>query len=205
MHIIQATTAAAEVEPVQVLDARPLLPQQSRRWTTGAFTPHAPAPPPRRASTGSLRDTPSSRWRSRRYRLTSLTMTECIEQATAAALAAEAKAAAMRAQLILAYEDSENSDPQLRFVTERRRRKPLVAVALPQAPTEPTPEMKEDGAVPEHSVRTPDKMGARSMVDFITGATPELQPSSTPERMMLARLQLRPMEFNLVVPIGTSC
>jgi len=57
-------------------------PQQQRRWTTGAVAaPRAPAPPPRRASTGSLRDTPSSRWRSRRYRLSTLTMAECIEAA----------------------------------------------------------------------------------------------------------------------------
>ena len=134
--------------------------QQQRRWTTGAVAgPRAPPPPPRRASTGSLRDTPSSRWRSRRYRLSTLTMEECIEAAAVSVrdavlepqastqqadppltsepclgqLAAEAKAGA-KASLGHAG-SAENADPQLRFVTERRRprRKPLEAAAREHA------------------------------------------------------------------------
>ena len=134
--------------------------QQQRRWTTGAVAgPRAPPPPPRRASTGSLRDTPSSRWRSRRYRLSTLTMEECIEAAAVSVrdaalepqastqqadppltpepclgqLAAEAKTGA-KASLGHAV-NAENADPQLRFVTERRRprRKPLEAAAREHA------------------------------------------------------------------------
>lgn len=108
--------------------------RQQRRWTTGACLPKAPAPPPRRASTGSLRDTPSSRWRSRRYRLSELTIAECIERANIAMLAAEAKAAKAR----VSADSSENADPQMRFVTERRRA-PLASPAKTEAPLPPPP------------------------------------------------------------------
>ena len=142
--------------------------------------PRAPPPPPRRASTGSLRDTPSSRWRSRRYRLSALTMEECIEAAAVAVrdaelehqasthqadppltpepclgqLAAEAKTGA-KASLGHAV-NAENADPQLRFVTERRRpqRKPLEAAAR------------------EHTAAAAHEAGLTSLAHELT-ATPE--------------------------------
>ena len=98
-------------------------------------------------------------------------MAECVERASAAALAAEAKAT--RAKLTAEPEDAENRDPQLRFVTERRRRnKPLVDVTLPLAPMESTPEEREeDEAVPAEQAGT-------AATDN-KGATPAEQPRPT--------------------------
>ena len=153
---VSPSDAAAHVGVMRLRPAPPQQqPQQQRRWTTGAVAaPRAPAPPPRRASTGSLRDTPSSRWRSRRYRLSTLTMAECME-AAAVALATKAKASSNAA-------DAENADPQHRFVTERRRpnRKPLEAAAR------------------EHTAAAAQEAGLTSLVQQELSSTPE--PRSKP-------------------------
>lgn len=154
---VSPSDAAAHVGVMRLRPAPPQQqPQQQRRWTTGAVAaPRAPAPPPRRASTGSLRDTPSSRWRSRRYRLSTLTMAECME-AAAVALATKAKESSSNAA------DAENADPQHRFVTERRRpnRKPLEAAAR------------------EHTAAAAQEAGLTSLVQQELSSTPE--PRSKP-------------------------
>ena len=142
--------------------------RQQRRWTTGACLPKAPAPPPRRASTGSLRDTPSSRWRSRRYRLSELTVAECVERANIAMLAFEAKAAKAR----IAADSSENANPQMRFVTERRRA-PL-ARAEAEAPLPPPP------ASPVRA-RQPSAPPASPLQER-NGSQPQPQPQPQPPK-----------------------